>query len=81
MNDFPATTYDMDMIARDRRTGHTAAMQRAIQARQAAAQTHYTHTADDGTVVQLGNKALADMQREADAADGGWIRRLCGGAR
>ena len=80
MVEYPCTTYDADMIARDRRTGHTAAMQRAIQARLVAAQ-HYTHTADDGAVVQLGNKALADAQREADEADGGWIRRLCGGAR
>ena len=77
MTDYPCTTYDADMFARDRRTGHTAAMQRAIQARLAATQ-HYTHTADDGAVVQLGNKALADQQREAD---GDWIRRICGGAR
>ena len=79
MTDYPATTYDLAMIARDRRTGHTAAMQRAIQARLAARQAaHYTHTADDGAVVRLGNKALADAQREAD---GDWIRRICGGAR
>ena len=79
MHDFPATTYDLDMIARDRMNGHTAAMDRAVRARLAAAQpTHYTHTATDGAVVQLGNKALADTQREAD---GDWIARICGGAR
>ena len=79
MTDYPATTYDLGMIARDRQNGHTAAMQRAIQARLAAAQTHYTHTADDGAVVQLGNKVLADAQREADGKD--WIAKICGGAR
>ena len=79
MVDYPCTTYDELMIARDRRTGHTAAMDRAVRARLAATQlTHYTHTAADGAVVTLGNKALADTQREAD---GDWIARICGGAR
>jgi len=80
MNDFPVTPNDQYWHDRDRRTGHTAAMQRAVAARLAAA-THYTHQAPDGAVVQLGNKALADAQRAADDADGGWIRRICGGAR
>mgnify|MGYP001612779392 CR=1 FL=1 len=80
MVDYPCTTYDADMIACDRRTGHTAAMQRAIQARLAARQAaYYTRTADDGAVGRLGNKALADAQREADGDN--WIRRICGGAR
>lgn len=80
MHDYPCSTADEAMYARDRRTGHAAAMERAVQARRAA-RTHYTHQAADGAVVQLGNKALADAQRAADEADGGWIARICGGAR
>ena len=78
MVDYPCTTYDMGMIERDRRNGHTAAMERAVQARKNA-ETHYTYRAPDGAVVQLGNKALADAQRAADEAAGGLVARICRG--
>ena len=40
------------------------------------APTHYTHTAADSTVIQLGNKAVADAQA---ARDGDLVRLVCEG--